>query len=189
MSVVRLFSRHIHGRRVVHAAAAALAACMLLALAGAAPARADIGEKIVLRCTHHESIGGFTPADYRKALGELEADTEEYSGCAQRIRAAEEAAATGGGGAGATSASAATPAPIAGTPAQQRALAHALGARPAPVPLAGHVINPGVVHVDLASALSTLPTPLLATLAFLLACALLAGVGGALRNRARGRSD
>jgi len=46
------------------------------------------------------------------------------------------------------------------------------------------VIHPGVVHVDIASALSTLPTPLLALLAFLLACALLL-LGRAVRNRVR----
>jgi hypothetical protein len=45
-------------------------------------------------------------------------------------------------------------------------------------------LRPGVVHVDIASALSSLPTPLLATLAFMLACALLVA-GRALRNRVR----
>jgi hypothetical protein len=45
------------------------------------------------------------------------------------------------------------------------------------------------VHASIASAFSSLPTPLLATLAFLLACLALV-VGGAVRNRVRGgRSD
>jgi hypothetical protein len=48
------------------------------------------------------------------------------------------------------------------------------------------IIRPGVVHVDIASALSSLPNPLLVILAFLLACAL-ALAGGALRNRVRNR--
>ncbi|HLH14711.1 MAG TPA: hypothetical protein VKV16_07960 [Solirubrobacteraceae bacterium] len=171
-----------------------LVATLVCALLACAPsAVADVGEKIVLRCTHHESLSGFTPADYRKALGELEADTEEYSDCAQRIRQAEEAAATralGGGGAGlgGPGGGAAAFVPVAATPAQQRAIARAEHAHPAPVALAGHVIDPGVVHADIASAFSTLPTPLLAMLAFLLACLLLV-CGGALRNRVRGRAD
>jgi hypothetical protein len=53
-----------------------------------------------------------------------------------------------------------------------------------PVRLGGGVVHPGVVHVDVASALSSLPTPLLVTLAFLLACLLLV-IGGALRKRVR----
>ena len=52
----------------------------------------------------------------------------------------------------------------------------------------GEVLNPGVVHVDIASALSTLPTPLLALLAFLLACALLI-VGRTVHARIRTRRD
>jgi hypothetical protein len=54
--------------------------------------------------------------------------------------------------------------------------------RSEPVRLGGGVVHPGVVHVDVASALSSLPTPLLVTLAFLLACLLLV-VGSALRKR------
>ncbi len=51
------------------------------------------------------------------------------------------------------------------------------------------MIHPGVVHVDVASALSSLPTPLLVIVAFLLACAL-ALAGGKLAKRVRdGHSD
>jgi hypothetical protein len=56
----------------------------------------------------------------------------------------------------------------------------------APVKVGAQVIHPGVVHANIASALSTLPTPLLAVTAFLLAC-LIALAGGALRNRIRAR--
>jgi len=164
----------------------ALAVAALLAIAR--PARADIGETIILRCTHNQSLSGFSQAAYRRALDELEADLEEYSGCSSRIRQAELAAAAGGrGGAGALGQSGATPVPLSATPAEQRAIAHAEHGAEA-VKLTGGTIRPGVVHVDIASALSSLPTPLLATLAFLLACLLLI-VGGALRNRVRaGRS-
>lgn len=53
-----------------------------------------------------------------------------------------------------------------------------------PVQVGGQVVSPGVVNANIASALSSLPDPLLALLAFLLACALLLA-GGAIRNRVR----
>ena len=54
--------------------------------------------------------------------------------------------------------------------------------------LGGQVIRPGVVHVDIASAFSSLPTPLLAILLFLVACAV-ALAGGVIRNRVGNRND
>jgi hypothetical protein len=152
------------------------------------PAWADIGEKIILRCTHNESLAGFTQNDYSKALKELSADTEEYSDCSSRIREAQLAAAAAGRGGNTLSQSAATQAPIAATPAEQRAIVHAQNAGSEPVKLGGgQIIHPGVVHANIASAFSSLPTPVLALLAFLLT-GLLVVVGGALRNRVRGRS-
>jgi hypothetical protein len=50
------------------------------------------------------------------------------------------------------------------------------------LPVGGTLVRPGVVHPSVASAFSSLPAPLLAVLAFLLACAL------ALGGRAIGRS-
>jgi hypothetical protein len=166
--------------------AALLAAALLSAalLAIAPPARADVGEAIILRCTHGQSLSGFSQSAYSQALKELSADAEEYTDCSSLIRQAQVAAAGGrGGGAAAT---AATPTPIAATPAEQRAITHASRAGSKPVRVGKQVIQPGVVHANIASALSSLPTPLLATLAFLLACLLLV-VGGALRNRVRAR--
>jgi len=166
------------------ALAAALAA--VTALAFAAGARADIGETIILRCTHGESLSGFSQSAYRKALKELSADTEEYSDCSSRIRQAQLAAAAGGSSGGGPGQASGSTAALPATPAQQRAIVHAQHAVGGPIKVGAHVIDPGVVHVGIASALSSLPTPLLATLAFLLACAL-AFAGGALRNRARAR--
>ena len=37
----------------------------------AAPACADVGATIINRCTHGQSLAGFTQQDYRKALQEL----------------------------------------------------------------------------------------------------------------------
>jgi hypothetical protein len=162
-------------------------------LLSAATAQADIGEKIILRCTHGESLAGFTQKDYNKALKELETSSEEYSDCASLIHQAQLAAAGsrrgpgGGGGVSATGGgapSASTPA----TPAEQRALSRAPRAGAEPLQIGDQVIRPGVVHADIASAFSSLPTPLLAILLFLFACAV-ALAGGVLQNRVRGRHD
>lgn len=170
-----------HARRL--AALAALIAAMAALPAGA---RADIGETIVLRCTHGESLAGFSQSAYRRALQQLSADAEEYSGCAQAIRQAQLAAASGGRGTAAGTGTGAA-VPIAASPAEQRALAGAAVAGRAAVKVDGQVINPGVVHANVASALSTLPPPLLAVLALLLAGVLVGG--GLLLHRRLGGRD
>ena len=164
-----------------------LAALLLMLLALAAPAGADVGEKIILRCTHNESLSGFTQKDYQKALKELETSSEEYTDCANLIHRAELAAAgarRGGPGAGGLTSPGSATVTAPATPAEQRALSRAPHAGSAPLRLGNQLIRPGVVHVDIASALSSLPTPLLAILAFLLACAL-ALAGRTLGNRVR----
>ncbi|HEY0516807.1 MAG TPA: hypothetical protein VGD00_06770, partial [Solirubrobacteraceae bacterium] len=160
----------------------------------AGTAQADVGQKIILRCTHHESLAGFSQADYRRALKEMSATTEEYSPCGEEIRKAQEAAAAGRGG-GAGAAGLATPIPS--TPAERSALARAAAKGGAPVRLGGQVVHPGVVHANVASAFSTLPGSLLAVLGFLLASLLVAGGmfahrrygldGASLRRRFGGR--
>jgi hypothetical protein len=169
---------------------------MVLSLAASAiPAQADIGEKIILRCTHGESLRGFTQKDYKKALKELETSSEEYSLCANEIHEAQRAAVGSrggsgggsGGGVGSTGTGAAAPAATA-TPAERSNLSAAPSTGAAPLKLGGQVIRPGVVHVDIASAFSSLPTPLLAILLFLVACAV-ALAGGVLRNRVRHHDD
>ena len=129
-------------------------------------------------------------SEYRQALKDLSADSEEYSGCSLEIREAELAAASGshGGSSGGGSGQSAAPVAVTATPEEQRAITHAEHDGSEPVDLSGGVIHPGVVHVGVASALSSLPTPLLVTLAFLLAC-LLAVFGSALRKRVRARGS
>jgi hypothetical protein len=168
---------------------------MALSLAAiAVPAQADVGEKIILRCTHGESLRGFTQKDYEKALKELETSSEEYSLCADEIHEAQRAAAGsrggsggGGGGGGSTGTGASTAAATA-TPAERRDLSRAPSAGAAPLKVGGQVLRPGVVHVDIASAFSSLPTPLLVILLFLVACAV-ALAGGVIRNRVRHHDD
>ena len=154
-----------------------LLTALVLALCVAAPARADVGATIINRCTHGQSLAGFTQQDYSKALQELPTEVEEYSDCANLIRRAQLASASGGAGSGA----AAAVIPL--TPAERSTLKRALKAA-TPVQIGGQVVSQGVVNANIASALSSLPDPLLALLAFLLACALLLA-GGAIRNRVR----
>jgi hypothetical protein len=152
------------------------------ALASAPTARADVGETIIQRCTHGQSLAGFSQSAYRQALKQLSADAEEYTNCAQLIRQAQLAAA--GGHAGALGAPESAVA-IAATPTEQRAVSHAAHAGAVPVSVGGALVKPGVVHADIASAFNNLPDSLLALLVFLLACAALIG-GRSLRNRIRG---
>ncbi len=155
-------------------------ALALVVLAGALllaspAARADVGETIIQRCTHGESLSGFSQSAYNQALKELSADAEQYTDCGALIRRAELAAAGGGA---AESPLVALPA----TPAEQQALAAARKAGAAPVTVGGELVHPGVVRANVSSAFSTLPAPLLATVAFLLAW-LLVVAGRTLRNR------
>ena len=164
----------------------ALAAALLVA-ASPAPARADVGATIIERCTHGQSLGGFSQQDYRRALQELPTEVEEYSECGNQIRRAPLAAAGGGGGApgaGAGPGAAAVATPL--TPAERSAIQQIAKTGSAPQVIGNEVIYPGVVHTGVASALSTLPNSLLALLAFLLACALVLG-GRAVRNRVHAR--
>jgi hypothetical protein len=164
--------------------AAALLAASLSAvtLAFAAPAHADIGETIIQRCTHGQSLSGFSQQAYRRALKELSADAEEYTDCASLIRRAQLAAAAGR----AASAAPTSVAAVAASPTEQQALSRARSVPGGPVRLDGQVVHPGVVHASIASAFSSLPAPLLAMLAFLLACLLLVGAR-TLRERVRAR--
>jgi len=182
MRIPRLDSRPAGPRPALFAALAAIAV-----LAGATSARADVGETIIQRCTHGQSLAGFPPSAYGRALGELSADAEEYTDCAALIRQAQVAAASGRGGtAGGAGQAAGAVLATTATPAEQKSIAHAASSGSAPVQLGGQVIHPGVVHATVASALSTLPPPLLATLALMLVCLLIVA-GGAVRNRLRDR--
>jgi hypothetical protein len=171
--------------RTRRASRSALPASLLLALllllgSFVGAASADVGTKIIERCTHGKSISGFSQQAYRRALQELPTEVEEYSDCGNLIRRAQLAAAGGrggpGGGAGSSSVSA-TPL----SPSERSALKKVPKTGSSPLRVGGDLVHPGVVH---ASALSSLPDPLLATLAFLLACALALG-GRAIRNGVR----
>jgi hypothetical protein len=169
-------------------------ALLAVLLMSTAPAGADVGEKIIIRCTHAESLSGFTQKDYEKALKELETSSEEYTGCANLIHRAQLAAAGsrggsggGGGGGGGSAGGGVSTATAPATPTERKALNRAAQTGSAPLQVGNQIIHPGVVHADIASAFSSLPNSLLAILAFLFACAL-ALAGGVLRNRVRDHS-
>ena len=164
-------------------------AAALLVLASPPAARAAVGATIIERCTHGQSLGGFSQQDYRRALQELPTEVEEYSECGNLIRRAQLAAAGGAGGLGAGAGAgpgSGAPVPLPLTPAERSALRHIAQTGSAPQLVGNEVVSPGVVHASVASAVSTLPNSLLALLAFLLACALVLA-GRALRNRVHAR--
>lgn len=173
-------------------AALALALASGVALPGVASA--DVGMKIIERCGRGESLAGFTVKQYQRALKEINADTEvlEYSACAEEVQRALDAAAshkggssgvggqgtgTGPGGAGGSGGVAGgSTAAVEPTPAQVRTLEQTRQSGAPPVHFGGHdgtTILPGVVHPDLASATSNLPTPVLVVIALVLAGLLL----------------
>ncbi len=159
-------------RRSIAATAALLAIALF---AGTSPASAGVGQTIVEKCTNGEPFSGYTAADYREALNDMETGTIEYSPCAKLIRKAELAAAGGGTGASAGTAASKVALPL--TPAEQRAVQRAHSHGSAPVQVGGETIRPGVVHANIASAVNTLPHSLFAVLAFLLASALVLAAG------------
>lgn len=163
----------------------ALPATLLLIATFVAAAGADTGTKIIERCTHGKSLSGFSQQDYRRALQELPTEVEEYSDCANLIRRAQLAAAGGrGGSSGGGGGSAASATPL--SPSERSALKSVPKTGASPLRVGGQLVHAGVVHADIASALSSLPDPLLAILAFLFACALALG-GRAIRNGVRAR--
>lgn len=157
--------------RLVPALAAAL---LMLVCFAAAIASADTGTKIIERCTHGQSLSGFSQQDYKRALQELPTEVEEYSDCANLIRHAQLAAAGGGGGGAGGGGASPLTTPI--SPSEQSALTGASKTGSGPLKVGGQNVQPGVIDANVSSAFSSLPAPLLAVLIFLLACA--AALGG-----------
>jgi hypothetical protein len=184
------------------AASAAVALALALALAATLPATAsaDVGAQILNRCGHlksGESLSGYTVAQYKQALQEMPTEVLEYSNCQELIYKAELAAAAHKGGSGASQGGGGGPGSATGsgaggavepTPAQQRILEATRRESLTPVHLGGgETVLPGVVHPDLASATSSLPTPVLVVIALVIAGLLLLA-GKEIRERIA-RSD
>ncbi len=168
-------------------------AALLLAFGAAAPAgAAGTVRKILETCSNGEIPTGYSQQAYDQALKQMPAELSEYSDCPSLIHKAQLAAAAGArGGAGSVAAGAGGPGAVAPpTPTEQRVLEHVAHSGSEPVRVGGEVIHPGVVHVNIASAIAKLPTPLLLLLAFLVACGLLVlGRVVGVRLRARRRPE
>jgi hypothetical protein len=158
------------GLQTLRFAPAFVAALVALACLAAA-ASADTGTKIIERCTHGQSLSGFSQKDYRRALQELPTEVEEYSDCANLIRHAQLAAAGGGGGGGGSNGGGSSSLTTPISPAEQSSLSGASKGGASPLSVGGQNVQPGVIHANVSSAFSSLPAPLLALLIFLLACA------------------
>lgn len=55
-------------RTASHRLSIGLLIALVLTLGVTAPAGADVGATIINRCTHGQSLAGFSQQDYRKAL-------------------------------------------------------------------------------------------------------------------------
>jgi hypothetical protein len=168
----------------------ALPTALVVLLGVAPPAGANSTSKILEACGEGRVPSGYSQQAYNQALKQMPPYLSEYSDCADLIHKAQLASARGGPGAGpggpgeaGGSGSAAVAAP---TPAERHTLESVPHSGSTAVQVGGEAIHPGVVHADIASAFSTLPTPLFALLAFLLTCALLI-LGATIRNHVRAR--
>jgi hypothetical protein len=161
---------------------------LALALPATASASSSEVTKLYEACGNGTVPTGYSQQAYSQAIKEMEPFLAEYSACPDLIHKAQLAGAGGPHSAGTSGgpSEAGTTAVAPATPTEQHTLERIPHASAPPVRVGGEVIHPGVVHVNLASAFNTLPTPLLALLAFLLACALLLA-GRLLRNRVRPR--
>lgn len=163
----------------------ALCLTLVLALGCASTATASgTSTKILEACSEGRIPRGYSQQDYREALRQMPAELAEYTSCPNLIHKAQLAGAAGrnGGGGGGGGASGGEGAVAPPTQGEQRALESSGRGAASPIEVGGETLHPGVVHVDIASALSSLPTPLVALLCFLVAGAALT-LGFALRSR------
>jgi hypothetical protein len=182
----------LRARSLPPRAALARAPARRLPFAAAAPASANQATKILEACAYGTMPTGYSQQAYNQALREMEPELAEYTDCPDLIHKAQLASTAGSrggsggpsGGSGEGGAGAAVAPPTAD---EQRTLEGAGRTSSPPVQLDGALIRPGVVHADIASAVNTLPAPLFALLAFLLASLLLL-LARAARDRVRGRS-
>jgi hypothetical protein len=152
----------------------------------ASTAAANVAQTIVDKCGHHEPFSGYSQKDYREALKQMTTTGSQYGTCEEEIRKAEEAAAGGGVGAAAGTPGANVATPL--TPAEQHAVQNAHRNGSTPVQVGNEPVRPGVVHADIASAVSTLPHSLFAVLAFMAVAALVLATGEVIK-RVRARRD
>ncbi len=175
-----------NGRGVATARLVTLGLVTLAMLGLASTAAANQAQTILEKCGHHEPFSGYSQQAYREALKQMTTTGSQYSACEEEIRKAEEAAAGGGAGDAAGTAGANVAVPL--TPTERHAVQSAHRNGSAPVQVGGEPVRPGVVHADIASAVSTLPHSLFAVLAFMVAGAVVLAIVE-VRKRVRSRRD
>jgi hypothetical protein len=186
----------------------------LLCLVPASLAQADVGAQIIHNCEFGTGkLTGFTQADYNQALAEINGSAGEYSDCAGLIREAQVAALRGGGGVGGGAGGSTqvadgggvtiageptvtraghgeavgTAAALQPTTAQEQQLDAARRGGEELVPIASDgFVSPDSARTRVGSVGNSLPAPLLALLAALLAGGLL-GLRGVVTRRVRAR--
>lgn len=176
-------------------------ALLVLGLLAPAAARADSGaNKLLIDACRDEKVDGhYTQAQYKKALEELPADSDQYTACREVIDRARLAAlsgagakkkagggavtggggtgSSGGGSTGAGSGSTGRADPLASASPKERKAIQQAGKKAKPVEVGGKLVQPGALGLGgLAGSDNSLPASLVALIALLGAGAL--GGGG-----------
>jgi hypothetical protein len=185
---------------------------LLCAPAGTALAADRPRDLLIDACRDERVDGTYSQRTYRRALDQLPADSDQYTGCRDVINRARLAAlsdresraggnADGGGSSGSTGTSGSSgggsnrggggggsdrsATPAAPTDEEQRAVENATRAGAAPVRVGGELLQPGAVR-QVPDDGRDLPTPLILLLAVLAACTL-AAAGAATWSRVNAR--
>jgi hypothetical protein len=178
-----------------------LTALLVLGLLAPVAARADSGaSKLLIDACRDEKVDGhYTQAQYKKALEELPADSDQYTACREVIDRARLAAlsggakkkggggggstgggstgSSGGGSTGASAGSGGRADPLATASPKERKAIEQAGKSAKPVKVGGKLVEPGALGLGgLAGSDNSMPASLIALIALLGAAAL--GGGG-----------
>jgi hypothetical protein len=174
---------------------AILLIALLLVPSVAHASQSNVRKLLIDACRDEKVDGRYTQEEYKQALQQLPADSDEYTACRQVIEAARLAALNAGhgsrgggtGGGGAVGGGSGTPTPpgadplAAASPAQRKAIAKARTTA-TPVEIAGEPVKPGSLGLGgLSGSGRALPTNLIALLA-VLGAAILAAAAWWLRS-------
>jgi hypothetical protein len=161
----------------------ALLLIALLLVPSAAHAAGGARKLLIDACRDEKVSGSYTQKEYKQALDELPADSDEYTACRQVIEAARLAALSsrgskggGGGTGGGPSGVPATADPLAtASPSERKAIAKA-GRTATPVEIAGQPVRPGSLGLGgMSGSGRDLPTSLIALIALLTLAVVAAG--------------
>jgi hypothetical protein len=168
-----------------------LSLCAVLLAPAAAHAQSGVNKLLIDACRDEHVDGHYTQAQFKKALEQLPADSDEYTACRQVIEDARLAqlanrGGSGGGGGGAGGGSAGTStgsAPVApgadplasASPSERKALKAAGSGEP--VSVGGRLVKPGALGIGgLSGSGRDVPAPLVVVVVLMAAGAL--GGGG-----------